>query len=169
MNEVQRVISGRDGRVFLQKMLIRRSGIVVQISLNIPGFPKELAGEKFLLDAVAIYFREKAETCGWHPVCSIFIQNGAGSANLLELPGADPTKLQKIGMDIEDRCWGGILDIDVIGVDGAIHRRDLAGTERVCFACGRPAKLCAREQNHEFGFLREIALGHLVAGLEDML
>lgn len=169
MNAVERVLSGRDERVFLQKMLIRRSGIVVQISLNIPGFPKEFAGGRFLLDTVAMYFGKKAENSGWAPVCSIFIENGAGPASLMEIPGADAKKLKRLGMDIEERNWGGILDIDVIGTSGAIHRKDIAGSERICFACGRPAKICAREQKHELAVLREIARGHLAAGLEDML
>lgn len=169
MNVVERVLSGRDGRVFLQELLIHRSKVVVQISLNIPGFPKRMGGDGSLVDAVAIYFGEKVRSRGWHVVCSIFVDNGAGSACLLEIPGADAVTLKIIGMDIEDRSWGSVLDIDVIGVGGTVHRKDLGGAERKCFVCGVSAKLCARKQKHDFALLRNSAAGLLKTGLEEML
>ncbi|GAB6280616.1 MAG: hypothetical protein STSR0007_07010 [Thermovirga sp.] len=169
MNSVERVLAGRDGRALLQKLIIRRSRVVVQISLNIPGFPKKIDGDRALIEAVAIYFKERTRTLGCHAVCSISIDNGAGSAHLFDMPGADAVALKKIGIDIEDRKWGSVLDIDVLGVDGALHRRDLGGAERKCFACGGFAKICAREKKHDLGILRKIATDLLMAGLKEML
>ena len=169
MKAVERILSGRDGRAFLQELMIRRSRIVVQISLNIPGFPKKMDGDRSLVDVVGLHIGEKILALGWETACTIFIDNGAGPAHLSEVPGGDVATLKRIAMDIESRPWGSVLDIDVIGVDGAIHRRDLGGDDRKCFACGGAAKLCAREQKHDIGFLREVAAELIEAGLEEML
>lgn len=168
MNAVERILSGRDGRASLQRLLIRRSGAVVQISLNIPGFPKNLDGDRVLVEAAAIYFEENIRSSGWRSVCSILIDNGAGAACLMEMPGADPTTLKKVGMDIEDQQWGSILDIDVIVAGGALHRRELGGADRKCFVCGGSAKHCAREQKHDLALLRRLSAGFIKAGLEDV-
>lgn len=168
MNAVERILSGKDGRSFLQQLMIRRSQLVVQVSLNIPGFPKKLDGGRLLVDIAGVYFGEKALNHGWEKVCSIFIDNGAGPACLLEIPGGNVETLKRIAMDIESRPWGGVLDIDVYGARGAIHRRDLGESDRKCFLCGGSAKICAREQRHDIAFLREMAAELIQAGLEEM-
>lgn len=168
MKAVEMVLSGRDGRAFLQELMIRRSRIVIQTTLNIPGFPKKMNGDRHLVSIVGLHIEEQVLTLGWKTACSVFIDNGAGPAHLSEIPEGDAAAFKRLVMDIEGRQWGSVLDIDVIGVDGAIHRRALGGAERKCFVCEEAAKLCAREQKHDIAFLRKAAAELIQTGLKEM-
>lgn len=168
LKSVERVLSGKDGRVILQERMIRRSGSAVQVSLNIPGFPKSIGLGRAVVESAAEYFCKLTCSRGWNPVCSFLIDNGAGPVMLLEIPGADLLELKKIAMEIEDRRWGGVLDIDVIGVEGTIHRLKMVGRERKCLLCREPSKVCAREQRHDPAILRSTAVRLIDDALADI-
>ncbi|MDO9509361.1 MAG: citrate lyase holo-[acyl-carrier protein] synthase [Thermovirgaceae bacterium] len=168
MNPVERVLSGRDGRAMLQKLMIERSGLVVQVSLNIPGFPKRLLNDRILVEEAANILKIKARSMGHKPVWSVLLENGAGCAELVEIPGAEGKAVKILGMEMEDRQWGSILDIDVIGRAGAVNRKELGGCERKCLICGAASKFCAREQRHDFELLRNRSALLLAMGLKEI-
>lgn len=168
MEPVERVLAGRDGRAFIQGLMTGRSGLVIQISLNIPGFPKKLPGDRYLVSGVSNILLTKMGAKGNFPVCSVFLDNGAGCADLLEFPGLDPRTAKLIGLELEDLTWGRVLDIDVIGTEGAIHRKELGREERRCLVCNLPAKFCARNMHHDLDSLRERSALLLRNGLQDI-
>jgi holo-ACP synthase CitX len=168
LKPVERVLSGKDGRVVLQERLIERSGSAVQVSLNIPGFPKSIRSGRVLVESAAEFYCKLTGSRGWNPVCSFLIDNGAGPVMLLEIPGACLRELKRIAMEVEDRRWGGILDIDIIGVEGALHRLEMGGRERKCLLCREASKVCAREQRHDPAALRSIAARLIDDALSDI-
>lgn len=168
MEPLERVLAGRDGRAFIQRRMIERSGQVIQVSLNIPGFPKRLPGHRSLVLGVSKILLKRTGVKGHFPVCSVFLDNGAGCADLLEFSGLDPRTAKIIGLELEDLPWGGVLDIDVIGRSGAIHRKELGREERKCLVCNSPAKFCAREMRHAPDSLRERSALLIKRGLKDI-
>ncbi len=168
MIPIERILSGRDGRAWLQRLMIGRSGLVIQVSLNIPGFPKNLGNDRILVEKTAKFLKLKAISIGYSPLWTVLLDNGAGPAELIEIQGGEGEPLKLMGMEMEDLTWGSILDIDVIGLRGAIHRKDVGGGDRKCMICDAPAKLCAREQRHDYGILRNRSALLVALGLEEM-
>lgn len=168
MISIERILSGKDGRVALQKLMIERSGLVIQVSLNIPGFPKNLNNDRILVEQTAAFLKQKAASIGYLPLWTVLLDNGAGCAELIEIPGGEGEPLKLMGMEMENLTWGSILDIDVIELRGAIHRKDVGGGERKCLVCDAPAKLCAREQRHDYGILRNRSELLVALGLKEI-
>lgn len=154
MKALERVLSGREDRARLQGSLLSRYGTVVQISLNIPGLPKTFSGDRLAVTFAADLLRKEA---GFHISLvdvSLFLDNGAGCSLTMGIESNNPVAIKRAGIRIEDTPWGAILDIDVMTIGGAIHRKDLYGNERKCLICDNPAKICARMNRHSYEDLR---------------
>jgi holo-ACP synthase len=150
------ILRGRDERAFLQNFLFRSVkgvGSLLQISLNIPGFPKRLPNDEAALskalDMVKLFFDSP-------PLVQISLSSQAGVSTLLALGrGEDPVGVKMAAVGIEEGCeWGRALDLDVMTEDGAVSRSRLGLTPRRCLICGGDAKVCARQGRHEYSELR---------------
>lgn len=166
MTGLKRLLAGRDERASLQAHILRRSELAVQISLNIPGLPKRMKGDREVVSRVMGLIRGEALHMRSSAPALFFLDNGAGYAGILDAAGADPMAVKRLGMGIENQPWGSVIDVDVISRRGAIHRVHLDGGERKCFLCGLPAKHCARLQCHSFPQLREACQRILAMALE---
>ena len=154
---LQAVLDARTARAWLQSFLLRSlaAGCVVQISLNIPGFPKRLAhDDEALRRARQILLSDTA----WTPTAEISLRNAAGNATLLAFANENTEDIRQakgVAIGIEDRTpWGRVLDIDVITPAGGVSREDLELAPRKCILCAEPAKLCARSRSHPYAALR---------------
>jgi holo-ACP synthase CitX len=155
MTILKRLLNGREERASLQAHILLESELAIQVSLNIPGLPKRMKGDREVVSRVMDLIREGILLIGGGAPILFFLDNGTGYAGILGAAGADPLAVKRLGMGIENQPWGSVIDVDVISRRGAIHRALLDGGERKCFICGRPAKHCTRLQRHSFPQLRE--------------
>jgi phosphoribosyl-dephospho-CoA transferase len=151
VKELERLLSGRDQRALLQGHILRDFDVVVQVSLNIPGLPKAMTGDRELVSLVLERICSASILTGSRPRILFFLDNGAGFAGMTGI-----------------KEWGPVVDVDVITRKGAIHRKSLTGGERPCLLCGMPAKDCARSRRHEFPDLRGAFQKLLTGALEEL-
>lgn len=165
------VLATREERVSLRLEVARRipaGGVMVQGSLNVPGWPKLLGDDWKRLDqaiSTALEGFDRLEMVrrvdplgpfwiGW-VVPSTF--------------GEDPLSLIKLIKLIKSRCvaaeeglpWGRLVDLDVfdpLNPMGPVKRDALGLGERRCLMCRRPAKECAVLRRHHPRALRRRAL-----------
>ena len=147
------VLSGREERALVQKILLGARGVsfLLQISLNIPGFPKDMPENGDVLSSAARVFEKKIRE---HPSVHVFISNGAGRAEILSF-GGDALSAKASCMEIEEgHEWGRAIDADIITQNGPLSRSSLGIEPRRCLLCGEPAKICARRRAHATRELR---------------
>jgi holo-ACP synthase CitX len=162
-NDLKSLLAAREERAWLQKYLLSAlcgRGCVVQISLNIPGWPKRLDGDLSALCACAKIFTET--TADLAPIVAVFsLVNSAGAAILYTICGDSglTARIKRAAVQIEEEFeWGRVFDIDVITKEGQFSRSAADIPARRCFFCGEEAKICARTQAHPISELRETAV-----------
>jgi len=155
--EVSRVLSGREERAQVQKILLGARGVsfLLQLSLNIPGIPKEVPESESTLSLVAATFAEKFRE---HPGVRVRILNGAGRAEIFSF-GGDPVSAKLSAVEIEEGYeWGRAIDADVITREGPLSRSSLGVETRRCLLCDESAKICSSGRAHDITTLREEVL-----------
>lgn len=169
MGSLERVLQGREERSSLQARLLRRGLVVVQVSLNIPGFPKRLEGDIFSADRMAARVVKEIRDLGGSILQEIGLLNGAGYAVLV---GArldeSPDLLKRRCIALEENIpWGRAFDLDVLASEGIVSRDSLGEPPRRCLLCEEEAKSCAREGHHDSRELRKVLEGLLVQSLQE--
>ncbi|MDR3253947.1 MAG: citrate lyase holo-[acyl-carrier protein] synthase [Synergistaceae bacterium] len=165
-----RLLAAREARAYLQRFFIgnvRWTGFVLQISLNIPGWPKRLDGDEAAIAAGEAAIRSALPV---RPFANVFLRDAAGLAALMafrDLRGGgvepDVKNVKKISAEIERReTWGRALDIDVVTGRGPLSRSSVGLEPRRCLLCSEDAKICARMGRHRMDDLREMA-GRLIS------
>jgi holo-ACP synthase CitX len=168
MKALERVLSGREGRARLQRHILGSAAFVVQVSLNLPGYPKELPGSRTLVEAVGLRLAGRVRDGGGQVLSAWMVENGAGPAFFLGVSAVRPKTVKDVAMSFEEKKpWGAVLDVDVLLPDGALSRSVLGLPPRRCFLCGRPAKECARMGRHGKKELRRTAEKFLQQGLQE--
>ena len=169
MDPLYRVLHGREERARLHSWLFGKGLLVVQVSLNIPGFPKRLNGDIPCVDRAGIGVREAIVALGGRVLREIGLLNGAGYALMIgALPGESPSLLKKRCVDMEEGLpWGRALDLDVLVPGGSVSRQSLGEPPRRCLLCGEEAKACAREGRHDRKELRRVLEGLLMGSLQE--
>ena len=155
--DILRLLDAREERVYVQGVLISTAGtdFVVQVSLNIPGLPKNVPGD---FEAVLSASRVLSGRLGVFSSASVQLRNHAGAAFLMSFRG-DARRAKKTALSVEeDADWGRVLDIDVITAGGALPGNDFGRAQRKCLLCAESAKVCARAGTHDMEKLREEAL-----------
>lgn len=153
---VHSVLDGRDERRFLQESLFERgASVIVQLALNIPGYPKRMEGDlSCLLRTYTLFRRELPDGAGFLARC--LLENGAGLALCMALCEVDGNALKRLCVFLEESLsWGRILDADVVVPQGPLSRREFGLPPRRCLLCEDDAKSCARRGTHSMHVLRE--------------
>ncbi|MDR1134238.1 MAG: citrate lyase holo-[acyl-carrier protein] synthase [Synergistaceae bacterium] len=155
--DIYRLLDSREERVYVQGFLMSFAGtdFVVQISLNLPGIPKNVPGDA---EAVFFAFRLLFDRLGYFPSASVQLRNHAGFVCSMPFRG-DPGRAKKAAVSVEEGYdWGRVFDIDVITAGGTLSGVSFGRAQRKCFLCPESAKVCARAGTHDMGKLREEAL-----------
>lgn len=159
MNTVlHRVLEGRDERRSLQEHLFGRGiSVVVQLALNIPGYPKRMEGDlECLLHFYALFRKVLPGNVSLLSRC--LFENGAGLALCTAFSGTDGKELKRLCVFLEEHLsWGRIIDADVLVRKGPLSRREFGFPSRRCLLCEREAKECARLCSHLGSDLRSAA------------
>lgn len=168
MGSLERVLQGREERSSLHSRLFHRGLVVVQVSLNIPGFPKRLEGDIFLADRMATKAMAEIGALGGSVLQEIGLLNGAGYAVLVgaRLEGSLHL-LKRRCIALESLPWGRAFDLDVLTSAGSVSRQHLGEPPRRCLLCGEEAKSCAREGRHDRRELRKVLESLLMQSLQE--
>jgi holo-ACP synthase CitX len=155
--DISRLLDSREERAYVQRFLMSCAwtDFVVQVSLNLPGLPKSVAG-----DTGAVLFASGVllSLLGDVPSASVQLRNHAGFACLMSFRG-DAVRAKKTTVSVEEGFdWGRGFDIDVLTGTGPLSRESLGMGARKCFLCAENAKVCARAGTHDMENLREEAL-----------
>ncbi len=145
------LLDAREKRAAKQKNLLEiYDGILMSVTLNIPGPVKDRPAYRHLLEQAMNCLRKKL---GAEAVRYQDIHHGhTGSEGYLcicdgEIDGA---ALKRLAVEMEEEDEKGrLFDIDVITKEGSISRRQLGLPPRKCLLCGEEAKVCARGQRHK--------------------
>lgn len=176
MTPLEEVLAGRDERAEWQRKWLsikdpRGAGafFVCQIGLNIPGFPKRVPNDYFVINKC-----KKLLLAHWGAVMPVeerFLENGAGVCWQAAFDAAanDPRRLKQIAVDAENALTAGrIFDIDIITAEGSLSRIQMGMSARRCLICGDEAKICAREGRHSLEELHEMAIRELNRAAAEM-
>jgi len=148
MTPLEEVLAGREDRAHRQQDLLKDGGFIVQITLNVPGWPKHLEGEEAIIVKFHNYFIKSFSAI---PKYETIYSNAAGLCCLMLYCGSDSSALaaKRIAVRLEEEKNGGrIVDMDVVMKDRTISRADLKLSPRSCIVCGKDAKTCAKQQKH---------------------
>lgn len=163
MDILMQVLDGREERARIQEHLLVQADLVLQVALNVPGFPKRVEGDEKILVEALDRFVTSFGTKG--RIASPFrLDNGAGLAFLISYKGRDPLEAKRCAVEVETGpVWGRALDMDVLTPCGSLSRKDIGLSPRRCLLCGREAKICSRLGAHDIQDLRK-ALANLLVG-----
>ena len=144
---LKELLDSRENRVWHQQELLDKyGGILVSVTLNIPGSIKDKPeyqkvmewGMEALLAAFgvnAIYSETR------------FLKTGA--EGYICLNGLEKAEAKYLAVIIESMSpKARLLDVDVMDKDGAVSRGELGLDARKCLICDEDAKACARSQKH---------------------
>lgn len=150
---LQELLDSRERRAQKQKTLLSQyEGVLVSVTLNIPGSVKDKpayrkalqAGMNLLTECFAdeqILYKEVR-----------YLKTGA--EGYLVAADAKPEEVKNLTVGIEDGTpLGRLFDMDVLTEKGSVSRSDLGKPGRRCFLCGEDAKVCARSQRHSMELL----------------
>lgn len=133
-----------------QQDILKRLNVcssVITIKVNYPGNQK-LNAFTFYVAATILDVIQKQVNLTFDVEYSV--EGVVGIAQSLQ----DSVKLKHELITIEStHPLGRFVDIDVIGVDGAIKRMHLGYSARSCFLCDEAAHVCVRSQKHAFGMV----------------
>jgi len=161
------LLDSRENRVAKQRDLLDNyGGILISVTLNIPGPVKDKPKYRKALDMAMACIEEKAGNSEiFHRECRY---NLTGPEGYLCVGNEtfDREAWKRITIDVEETHeLGRIFDIDVLTTAGGISRSQLGLQGRKCLICGEPAKVCARSQKHPMEELLA-KIDELLIGLE---
>lgn len=167
MVRLTELLDSREQRACCQRELLERyGGVLICITLNIPGPVKDRPSYRAAMEAAVAQLTEKlTETLQEEPGrgaqilhCEIkYFPTGpegyvvcAGEC----AGGLSLEAVKRLTVEIEEASpLGRLFDMDVLAVkDGAlagVSRRDIGYGRRKCLLCGGDAKVCARSQKHD--------------------
>lgn len=165
------LLDSREQRVCCQRELLERYvGVLICITLNIPGPVKDRPSYRAAMEAAVAQLTEKLTGAGLGEPgrgtqilhCEIkHLPTGsegyvvcAGECAGECAGGLSLEAVKRLTVEIEEASsLGRLFDMDVLAVkDGAlvgISRKDIGYGRRRCLLCGGDAKVCARSQKHD--------------------
>lgn len=157
LNEIDRFLLDREGRVQLQEQLLQEYNkcTLVTVRVNYPG----LAKSNFITDKIQTVISDEInEICNEVIVSKEKYKSLEGYIThfLIDL---DCLSTKKLMINIEEKhILGRCVDIDVYKLNEdkifTISRRDLGKGNRSCFLCKLDANICARKQSHSINEIK---------------
>ena len=142
---VPEVLAARDDRVAMQQALLRKGGSLVCFNVNIPGAVKNCPLSRLLFEAGDRAARAALEDTLLE---AILWDKPTGFTGFYRVALDAPALKRRMTALEQGSAAGRTWDLDVIGPDGPVSRRDLGLPERACLLCGKPGAGCARSRAH---------------------
>jgi len=148
------LLAARDARYDLRRRSAGATPSIIEVALNVPGWPKVSADLRTVFD----WALEEVELS----TGAARLHEGEDAAGYFALyTSVAPARELKIeAVAIEERApWGRLLDIDCYEGPQKASRWSVGLPERSCFLCAAPHETCIGEQRHDQGALREAVDG----------
>lgn len=137
------LLTARETRYRTRLRVAAGEGTVVELALNVPGWPKTRPRFEAVFERAVAEARTRFGAAPIH--CGV---DAAGSYALFLVPH-EPMRAKAIACDLEDaEPWGRLLDLDCHGANGKVSRRMLHRPERRCFVCDDPHPDCIASRRH---------------------
>lgn len=145
---LEAVLAARDARAERRAELLKEGGVVISVSVVMPGAVKDCAlsrevarlADEALHHALAVMRLPATRRY----VCAA----ATGPESLWRVEG-DPVDVKLAAVAIEDsHALGRLFDLDVESEDGAVTRSMLGLAPRRCLVCDDPARACGRSRRH---------------------
>lgn len=149
------VLDARERRYLARQELARSSlpGVLVEVALNIPGWPKSGAAFARVFRAGV---RGVSAVLGHGPAYQRF--DAAGYYALFN-SGIPALHVKRAMCRLEEQApWGRLLDIDCHGPEGKVTREAAGAPPRRCFLCAAPHESCIQARRHSLEALRAEAV-----------
>lgn len=155
---LKELLDSREARVcYQQKLLEQYGGVLISVTLNIPGPVKDRERYRSAMNAGMNRLSEKMAEAGMTE--QIFHREirypVTGPEGYLIAGGTiTPQNMKRLTMEIEEESsLGRLFDMDVLtmkeGHLESVSRRSMGGGSRRCLLCDDDAKICARSRKHE--------------------
>lgn len=145
----QEILSRREARAARQQALLAAYGApVICICANMPGAVKQNAASRQIVAAgeAALGARLRAQGIA---ILHEEREEASTGTELLYCADAPAEALKALCVALEEaHPIGRLLDLDVIGAQGPVSRRELGHPPRGCLVCGRPAAVCTGRAPH---------------------
>ena len=144
---LKELLDSRENRVWHQQELLKKyHGVLVSVTLNIPGHVKDKPEYRKLMEwGMEGLLGAFGPNVVHHEIR--FLKTGA--EGYLCLAGMDAQEAKYVTVLVEGMTpKARLLDIDVLDKNGAVSRSQLGLEPRKCLLCNEDAKACARSQKH---------------------
>lgn len=141
------LLESRDDRAAFQRTLTQSYGqSLVSFTVNMPGPVKRSAASQRIFEAGVRAIRERLAGC----ILYSKLRDKPTGFEGYFVAEMDAPALKALMCRIEaEHPLGRLMDIDVLGSDGAILSRETVGlAPRACLICGKPGPGCARSRAH---------------------
>jgi holo-ACP synthase CitX len=144
------LLAARDARYDLRRRFAAGARSLVEVTLNVPGWPKVSPALRAVFDWGLAEVERTIPTTRLHEG-----EDAAGYFALYEGVAPGP-ELKARAVEIEQRePWGRLLDIDCYEDTRKVSRRALGAPERRCLLCADSHEICIGERRHAPEALRE--------------
>lgn len=140
------LLDSREQRVWHQQELLEKyGGVLISITLNIPGPIKDREEYRKVMDWGMEQLLKELGNVAFSEVK--YLKTGA--EGYISVQNMDAVELKKVAIKHENILpKSRLLDIDVMTQNGGISRSVLGVAPRKCLLCEENAKACARSQKH---------------------
>lgn len=140
------LLDSREQRVWHQQELLEKyGGVLISITLNIPGPIKDREEYRKVMDWGMEQLIKELGNVAFSEVK--YLKTGA--EGYISVQNMDAIELKKVAIKHENLLpKSRLLDIDVMTQNGGISRSALGVAPRKCLLCEENAKACARSQKH---------------------
>lgn len=123
--------------------------LLAMLTLNIPGPVKNNSWIRGLAEEGRELFRQSWNFPLAFPQEDVKFDLPTGPEVYWVLDGGEATRLKRWTVGLEEKSdRSRIFDWDVYTQQGQLSRQDVGCSERSCYLCGKPAKICARSRAH---------------------
>lgn len=140
------LLDSREQRVWHQQELLKKyGGVLISITLNIPGSVKDREEYRKVMDWGMEQLLKELGNVAFSEVKYL----KTGTEGYISVQNMDAIELKKVAIKHENLLpKSRLLDIDVMTQNGGISRSALGVAPRKCLLCEENAKACARSQKH---------------------
>ena len=144
---LKELLDSREQRVWHQQELLHRyEGVLVSVTLNIPGPIKDKSEYRRIMEWGMNQLLHEFGEDALHDEIR-FLKTGA--EGYLCIAGVDALDIKRKCVELENSDpKARLLDVDVLTMEGGVSRSELGLEPRKCLLCDDDAKACARSQKH---------------------
>ena len=128
---------------------------IISLTMVVPGEVKDSVLSRKAFNQAWSEINQLCHQQGWAIESSEVFYLPTGPEGLLAIRQPAQVVKQACVVLEQNNALGRLWDIDVIGEQGIISRRDIGMPSRKCFICDLDARICARQRTHSIQALHD--------------